>query len=212
MVSVENKPSVTPIDQTLILSSSIFPFFAAGGTDVDGIGSPSVGGAGSIKVKQHGPAGVVGKKKAGKSAQAGAPEEKDPDGSIRVPGYRGVWVNQAGQHFVKIHGERLSEEDSSDTLYFDSVDEAAKKHDSVLKEKDPGGKGEFNFKADGSKIVYEDVTISSTTGLGGSAASVVPALSVVNIKVCCKQGTHEWIEMTLPSNVLIRDSRIYHET
>jgi hypothetical protein len=78
----------------------------------------------------------------------------------------------------------LAEEDGSDTSYFDSVDEAAKKHDAVLKEKNAGsGKVEYNFMAEGSRIVYEDVTTSSTTGLGGSAASVVPALSVINIKV-----------------------------
>jgi hypothetical protein len=157
--------------------------------DINGGGSPSVGGASSGKSKvgrqQHGPAGVVGKKKGGtKNTQPGTgAEEKDPDGSIRVPGYRGVWVNQAGQHFVKINGERLAEDDSSDTSYFDSVDEAAKKHDAVLKEKNSGAKVEYNF-TDGSRIVYEDVTTSSTTGLGGSAASVVPALSVINIKVC----------------------------
>jgi len=50
-----------------------------------------------------------------------------------------------------------------------------------LMEKKQSGKVEFNFKPDGSRIVYEDVTTSSTTGLGGSA-SVIPALSVINIK------------------------------
>ena len=70
-----------------------------------------------------------------------------------------------------------------DVLYFDSVDEAAKKHDSVLKSKETSGKIEYNFKDDGSRIIYEDVSTSSTTGLGGSASSVVPALSVINIKV-----------------------------
>jgi hypothetical protein len=128
-------------------------------------------------------AGTVGKKKSTKGPQAGAGgEQKDPDGSIRLPGYRGVWVNQAGKHFVKIDGVRLAEQDTK-TIYFDSVDEAAKKHDAILKEKKPTGKHEFNFNADEGRIVYEDVTTSSTTGIGGSASSVVPALSVINIKV-----------------------------
>ena len=109
--------------------------------------------------------------------------EKDEDGSIRVPGYRGVGVNQAGKYFVKIKKKRLQDEAAGDTMYFDNVDEAAKKHDAILKETSSGKNVELNFKEDGSRIVYEDVTTSSTSGLGGSAASVVPALSVINIKV-----------------------------
>lgn len=159
-------------------------------------------GPGKSGKQQHGPTGVVGKKKGPKSATSNVvPEEKDPDGSIRVPGYRGVWVNQAGKHFVKIKGKRLTKDDDDDddvddtttkdgtttttnnTLYFDTIDEAARKHDTVLKGKNPGPTAEYNFKADGSRIVYEDVSTSSTTGLGGSASSVVPALSVINIKV-----------------------------
>lgn len=154
-------------------------------------GAPSGGTQGSGKPgrQQHGPTGVVGKKGA-KAGQGGGqgPEEKDADGSIRVPGYRGVWVNQAGKHFVKITGERLTGPGGDDVLYFDSVDEAAKKHDSVLKTKKTSGKAEYNFKDDGSRIIYEDVSTSSTTGLGGSASSVVPALSVINIKVSVSQG------------------------
>ena len=140
---------------------------------------------------------MVGKKKGAKSGQPGGPgpEEKDADGSIRVPGYRGVWVNQAGKHFVKITGERLKSPEGGDVLYFDSVEEAAKKHDSVLKAKKVSGKAEFNFKEDGSRIIYEDVTTSSTTGLGGSASSVVPALSVINIKVRLLNGGFESVSL-----------------
>lgn len=138
--------------------------------------------AGSTKGnKQHGPVGVVGKKKGSKSSHTSS-EEKDPDGSIRVSGYRGVWINQAGKHFVKINGERLKDE-VGDELLFANAEEAARKHDEILKTKSPKGKVEYNFKSDGSRIVYEDVSTSSTTGLGGGAASVVPALSVINIKV-----------------------------
>lgn len=159
--------------------------FTVGAGEKDGaVGAPSAKGAGSSKGKnQSGPAGVVGKKNKSKNQQAGpGGEEKDEDGSIRVPGYRGVWANKAGKYFVKIEKKRVQDEKACDTMYFDSVDEAAKKHDAILKETSKGGNVELNFKEDGSRIVYEDVSTSSTSGLGGSAASVVPALSVINIK------------------------------
>jgi hypothetical protein len=153
--------------------------------DKDGSLAPSAGAPGSSKGKaQSGPAGVVGKKNKPKNLQVGASvEEKDADGALRVPSFRGVWVNQNGKYFVKINGKRLKDDDDTDTLYFDSVDEAAKKHDVILKETSSGEQMELNFKEDASRIVYEDVATASTSGLGGSAASVVPALSVINIKV-----------------------------
>ena len=79
-------------------------------------------------------------------------------------------------------GTRISGDDSN-VIYFDTADEAAKKHDEVVRAKEPKGKVEYNFNEDGSRIVYEDVSTTSTTGLGGGASSVVPALSVINIKV-----------------------------
>lgn len=143
-----------------------------------------IGGQGS---RQHfGPVGVVGKKKGQKpgvaaAKQAGAaPEDKDPDGSFRVPGYRGVWVNPKGKHFVKVKGTIVKVGD--ETLFFDSIEEAAKAHDSAVKKQGCDPKTELNFQEDGTRIVYEEVTTSSTTGLGGSANNVVPALSVINIK------------------------------
>jgi hypothetical protein len=170
---------------TVLSSSNSSIAVAINGDNPNATGAPSVGVQGSGKPgrQQHGPAGVVGKKKGPKMAQAGGSgsDEKDTDGSFRVPGYRGVWINQAGKHFVKISGERLSKDD--EVLYFDNIDEAAKKHDAVHKAKKNTGKVELNFKDDGSRIIYEDVATSSTTGLGGSASSVVPALSVINIKV-----------------------------
>jgi hypothetical protein len=139
-------------------------------------------------VGQGGPAKAgVGKKK-GKASQPPAPgEENDADGSFRVPGYRGVWVNTEGKHFVKVDGERLTAEDGkSGIIFFDNIDDAARKHDSILrmqKKKNHNQKMELNFRPDGSRFLYEDITPASTSGLGGSAANVVPALSVINIKV-----------------------------
>jgi hypothetical protein len=129
----------------------------------------------------------VGKKKANRPAtsaqQASTAEEKDPDGSFRVPGYRGVWVNKAGKHFVKVESKRLTEsDDDGKELLFDNIDDAARKHDEVAKEQ-MSDKAELNFKEDGTRVLYEDINPASTSGLGGSASSVVPALSIINIKV-----------------------------
>ena len=142
----------------------------------------------------------------------------DVDGSIRVPGYRGVWVNPTGKHFIKIQNKPLTVEDyytyypnkadkSSTTncngrWLLKSADEAAKYHDDICKKKGlSGDKVELNYKSDGkTRKVYED-TMTAHPGrglemLGGGASSVVPALSVINIK-------------DLPSGVkpLLRDPR-----
>lgn len=125
-------------------------------------------------------------------AGAVGPEDKDKDGSFRVPGYRGVWVNPAGKHFIKIGGVSLmietdeGETEKEEVLLFDTIEEAARKHDEVVT---GTGKGsELNFRPDGTRIVYEDSTAAAAAGrglemLGGGASSVVPALSVINIKV-----------------------------
>jgi hypothetical protein len=139
-------------------------------------------------VGQGGPAKAgVGKKKGKASQPATLGEEKDTDGSFRVPGFRGVWLNTAGKHFVKVDGERLTTaEGKADVVFFGAIDEAAKKYDSILrmqKKKNHNQKMELNFKPDGTRFLYEDITPASTSGLGGSAANVVPALSVINIKV-----------------------------
>jgi hypothetical protein len=63
------------------------------------------------------------------------PKDKDADGSFRVPGYRGVWVNAAGKNFVKISNESLMNDDGDEIVYFDTVEEAAHKHDKVLHER-----------------------------------------------------------------------------
>jgi hypothetical protein len=72
--------------------------------------------------------------------------------------------------------------ESHNILLFDNMDEAAKKYDEILRQNPNDDKPEFNFMDDGSRVVYDDITPASTTGLGGSAANVVPALSVINIK------------------------------
>lgn len=147
-------------------------------------GAPPIVGQGS------GPKSGVGKKKGGRPgpSQPGSSgtEEKDSDGSFRIPGYRGVWINPAGKHFIKIEGMRFMEEESAaeeSVLVFDAVDDAARKYDEVLKRNKNKDKSiECNFSEDGSRIVYEDI-LSTSSGLGGSAANVVPALSKINIKV-----------------------------
>jgi len=86
---------------------------------------------------------------------------------------------------VKVEGKRLPESDGSDEiLYFDSIDDAARKYDEVLRQqKKKNQKLEYNFKNDGTRIQYEDNTLASNSGVAGSASNVVPALSVINIKV-----------------------------
>lgn len=154
--------------------------YGMGLSDRDGPPVPEV--ASSKGVIQSGPESIAGKKK-GRLGKTMAPanDEKDADGSIRVPSYRGVWVDQAGKFFVKIKSERLVGANGK-TAYFNNVDEAAKKFDAAMKKKDASRNAEYNFKPNGSRIVYEDVSTASTTGLGGSASNVVPALSVINIK------------------------------
>ena len=116
-------------------------------------------------------------------------EEKDADGSTRVPSYKGVWVDQQGKYFVKIEGDRTPET-------YENIDAAAKKHDELVRSNGENEKAEFNFESNGNRIAYEDMSTSSTTSLGGGTQSVVPALSVINIK-------------DLPSDVkpLLRDPR-----
>ena len=155
---------------------------------VAGETNSSVGAVPTVGQGATGKSGV-GKKKGNRSSisqPATTSEEKDADGSFRVPGYRGVWVNKDGKHFVKIDGEKVNKDGNADeVLLFDACDDAAKKHDEVLCERKKAQKDaklELNFKPDGTRIVYEDVTPASTSGLGGSASSVVPALSIINIK------------------------------
>lgn len=157
------------------------------GASGDSIGStvgatPTVGQGSKSK-------SVVGKKKSGRGgatkSAAVVKEERDPDGSIRVPGYRGVWVNPQGKHFVKVDGKSLKRKTGKDKiLLLDTVEEAAKKYDEIVSKtnKAENTKVELNYNPDGSRIVYEDIAPASTSSLGGSATTVVPSLSVINIR------------------------------
>lgn len=142
---------------------------------------------GSARGRQHhGPVGVVGKKKSkGGAGGAATIHDKDPDGSVRVPTYRGVWVNQAGKHFIKIDGKRFSED--GETAFFDTIEDAARKYDELVKSNGDANGAELNYRDDGSRITHKEETPSSAVRgvemLGGAADNVVPALSVINIKV-----------------------------
>ena len=120
-------------------------------------------------------------------------ETVDKDGALLVPTYRGVWVNTEGKYFVKIAGKAImtdfdnQENEASSLQLFLSAEDAAMKYDMIAK-KDSENNAELNFKEDGSRIIYEDSgTITNVSrnldALGGGAISVVPALSVINIKV-----------------------------
>ena len=175
----------------------------AGADDPDAhpAGADTSDGKGPAGSRHMGPVSVVGKKakkkKSGSAASNVGPDVKDPDGSFSLPGYRGVWVNPSGKHFVKIDGERLriGDANDSDVWLFDSLDEAAKKHDEIVRERGGSEKNDgLNFNEDGSRIVHDDGTPAATTGRGlevmsGGASSVVPALSVINIKVSGHVGT-----------------------
>ena len=150
-----------------------------------GAGRQDLSAGSAPVVGQRGPKSRVGKKK-GKNKPTGVngvddTDEKDPDGSFRVPGYRGVWVTKQGKHFIKVDGNRFAEKEN-DTMLFDTIEDAAKKYDEIVSQNKKGDNLELNFKADGTRHVYEDSTSTTASGVGGSAANVVPLLSVINIK------------------------------
>jgi len=150
---------------------------------------------GTIPTVGHGVGSARGpkKKEVKNLAAAVIKSDKDADGSIRVPGFKGVWVKPNGKHFIKIDGESvLDENKASDEvkdalMLFDMAEEAAKKFDEIVTGRGNAHDTEMNFKTDGSRIVYEDSATGASAGrgvemLGGGANSVVPALSVINIK------------------------------
>ncbi|KAG7363982.1 hypothetical protein IV203_037184 [Nitzschia inconspicua] len=141
-------------------------------------GPPPAAGKATKGKEQEG-SSLVGTKKGFDKVALGK-DLKDSDGSTRVLSYRGVWMDPAGKYFIKIEGKKFS--DGSTAVTFDSVDEAARKYDAILKNRSPEGRFEYNFKPDGCRIVYEESSTSSTTGFGGNLDNVVPALSVINIR------------------------------
>ena len=112
--------------KTLFYQTNKFVFFAAGNGEQGG----SVGATPTVGQGASGKVGGVGKKKtAGRPGTtlpgSSSTEEKDPDGSFRVPGYRGVWVNKNGKHFVKINGVRLTDDktETGKVQLFDNIDD-----------------------------------------------------------------------------------------
>ena len=92
-------------------------------------------------------------------------EGRDANGCIRVPGFTGVWVDPKGKHFVKIDGKAVTlNTDINDqgsvensVLLFDSVEEAAKKHDIVMKKK-------HGSKVKQMKLIFNDTISSAAAG------------------------------------------------
>ena len=178
------------------------PGSGSGGAGEGASGSSNTGGG--IPTVGQGVGSKGGGKQAGGVAvgsSGGSATPKDKDGSLAVPGWRGVWVNPAGKHFIKIKGKRLTEDmpegksndggssnkSNGPVQLFDSVEEAAKRFDRISKGRGLGSSSELNYREDGSRIVYEDSAAVAAAGrglemLGGGASSVVPALSVINIK------------------------------
>ena len=108
------------------------------------------------------------KKKSVKVLGGSQSQEKDENGCIRVPGFTGVWVNPEGKHFVKLNDGTIvmsrNDEDESVTsaMLFDSVDEAAKTHDDLMKEKTVNENDiKLNFKDDGTRIVYDKTSTAA---------------------------------------------------
>jgi hypothetical protein len=158
------------------------------GQPPEGSGNDTGTAGATPTVGQGGLKGGVGKKKNRSSVtQTGGKNtsnEKDSDGSFRVPGYRGVWVTKQGKHFIKIDGKRYAANETENVaIIFDTVDDAAKKYDEIVSRKSNNdGKVELNFKPDGTRVIYDDSKSTTAAGVGGSAANVVPLLSVINIK------------------------------
>lgn len=143
--------------------------------------------------------GQSSKKSSSAGGKKSPPPPKDSDGSFCVPSWRGIWVNSAGKYFVKIDGKKLTVSDfnedgsasktanenpeKSDLKLFDSPELAAKAHDDVAKSRKLE-KIELNFKGDGTRITYQDNfgAPGDLEILGVDCSSIVPALSVINIR------------------------------
>ncbi len=100
--------------------------------------------------------------------------DKDEDGCYRVPGYRGVWVDPKGKHFIKIDGKPYSHDQNSDPesesnlkrVFYDSSEQAAQTYDTIMRRNGIEDIAEMNYKSDGSRIKYDEVTTATSVGRG----------------------------------------------
>jgi hypothetical protein len=92
-------------------------------------------------------------------------EIRDMEGNLLVPGYNGVWVNSGGKYFVKIEGDSSQKITLARDEFFDQPDEAAKRYDEIVTLQ-LGDQAQLNFKADGSRIQYDNSCSASIHGKG----------------------------------------------
>jgi hypothetical protein len=133
----------------------------------------SVGTAAAVKDKSVGggiPAvGQNAKKKQNKPNPIPM-EYKDQAGNLQVSTYQGVWVTPNGKFFAKLDEPlkkdgKITSIDSATVLsFFDSADEAAKLYDEIKQQKKEYS--DLNFKPDGTRIVYDEVTNLASSGRG----------------------------------------------
>ena len=111
--------------------------------------------------------GQCSKKKSGVKRSSNV-SDKDKDGCYRVPGYRGVWVDPKGKHFIKVNDKAFTHniEDGSGCDFYESSEEAARTYDDIIREKGLESSLEINYKPDGSRIKYDDQATSSGVGRG----------------------------------------------
>lgn len=91
-------------------------------------------------------------------------EVRDVEGNLRVPSYKGVWVNTDGKYFVKTEGEALQKSVVAGDEFFDEPDDAAKRYDEIIMQ--AGEQCELNFKSDGSRVQYDNSCLTSIHGRG----------------------------------------------
>lgn len=99
--------------------------------------------------------------------------EKDEHGNVEISSYVGVWANLKGNYFIKLDNKPLlfdnnvSNDDStasSNYLYFDCADDAAKMYDKMMKERKKNSK--LNFNPDGTRTVLKREPSLTSAGRG----------------------------------------------
>jgi hypothetical protein len=112
---------------------------------------------------------------------------KVKDNSKRVQGFNNVWVSPKG-YFIKIEGKVIedSKQDESQKgapLLFDTAEDAAKRHDQILKDSGRAEVSEMNYKPDGSRIFHKKQVEKDDTGTAeGSSNVIVPALAMCKLE------------------------------